>query len=70
MSSKASHGDNVSCDRFLGMVERGKAMEIRIDANILVKQTRREDGSILCLKGNSSCLISNVQLVVVNCRYD
>lgn len=33
--------DLLSCNGFLGMIKRSKAMEIAVDTEVLVKQTRR-----------------------------
>ena len=60
----------LGCYWLLGMIKRSKAVEIAVDTDVFIKQTRKEIISIYCLEGNCSCVFSNVQLVVVNSRHD
>lgn len=52
------------------MIERGKAMEIAVNTNILIEQPRRQDALIYSLESNSCCVLSNVQFVAVNSWYN
>ena len=59
----------LGCNRLLGMVERSEAMEITVNTDILIEQTRRQDALVCCLKRDSCCVLSNVQLVAINSRH-
>ena len=43
-------------------------MEVAVDANVLIEQTRRQDALIHSLERDSCRILSNVQLVVINGR--
>ena len=60
--------DLLGCNRLLGMIERSEAMEIAVNTNILVKQTRSQNALVCRLKRDSCCVLSNVQLVAINSR--
>ena len=55
-------------NRLLGMVERSEAMEIAVNTDIFVQQTRRSNALVCRLKRDSRCVLSNVQLVAINSR--